>query len=286
MQKLILIWILASVLVHAQERTWTSADGKQLVGELLRDSGESVVLKIKNKEFTIPLARLGDEDRQWVETRRKEMEEKKKEFAALAGTIKTYPTNADQKVTFHVYYPTKYSPESPLPMIILFSASGHGKSILEKFRESCEAMGWVGVGCDTFKNGVAGTILDPMFGELLPIIEKTIVHNPERLYLGGMSGGALRALQYTAKFDRPWKGVISCGGWLGKAFDLNYREGMAVAWVNGDNDKNANSWIEKDSAVLKKKNCKTKIFHFPGGHEIGPTATLTEAMRWALENTK
>jgi len=61
---------------------------------------------------------------------------------------------------------------------------------------------------------------------------------------------------------------------------------MAVAWVNGDKDKNANGWIESDSAVLKKRGCKTKTFNFPGGHEVGPPATLTEAMKWASENTK
>ncbi len=286
MKIFLLIWIALGIVAYAEERTWTSDDGKELVGELIRDSGESVVLKIKDKEYTIPLTRLSEADREWLETRRKEIEEKKTAFAALAGTTKTFPTNETQKVTFHVYYPTNYSPDSPPPMIILFSASGQGKAILEKFIESCETMGWVGVGCDTFKNGVDDSIQDPLFGELLPIMEKSVFHNPDRLYLGGISGGAMRALGYTAQFDRPWKGVISCGGWLGKRFDLEYRKDMAVAWVNGDKDKNANGWIDNDSAVLEKRGCKTKAFHFPGGHEVGPPATLTEAMKWALQNTK
>jgi hypothetical protein len=101
-----------------------------------------------------------------------------------------------------------------------------------------------------------------------------------------MSGGAVRALHYTALFDRPWKGVISCGGWLGKEFDLEYRKGMAVAWVNGDKDNNANGWVAQDSEVLKRRKCKTKLFPFPGGHVIGPPDILTEAMRWAQENAK
>lgn len=281
-----LIWISLGMIAYADERTWTSEDGKALVGELIRDSGDAVVLKVKNREFTLPISRLSEADRQWLETRRKEIEEKKKEFAGLAGTTKTFSSNADQKVTFHVYYPSNYSSSSPPPLIILFSASGQGKAFLGQFTESCETMGWVGVGCDTFRNGVDDSIQDPLFTDLLPIIEKTVLHNPERLYLGGISGGAMRALGYTSKFDRPWKGVISCGGWLGKEYDFEYRKNMAVAWVNGDNDKNANSWMENDSAVLKKRGCKTKAFHFPGGHEVGPPATITEAMKWVLENTK
>lgn len=282
------LWIMVLLVgvLHAQERTWTSTDGKKVTGELVKDAGDAVVLKIKNKEFTIPLGRLVEDDHKWLEARRAELEEKRKAFAELAGTTKTYPQNEGQKVTFHVYYPTSYSPESPPPMIILFSPGGGGKGFLQAFRESCETMGWVGVGCDTFRNAVDDAIMDPLFAELLPIIEKTVVHNPQRLYLGGFSGGASRALQYTAKFDRPWKGVISCGGWLGKAFDLKYREDMAVAWVNGENDKGANAWIGTDSEVLGKRGGKTKTFQFPGGHEIAPPATLTEAMRWVFEKTR
>lgn len=286
MRNLLLIWMILTLHLHAQDRTWTSDDGKQLVGELVRDAGDSVVLKIKDREFTIPLSRISEPDRDWLEGHRKEIEEKKKEFATLAGNTKTYPRNGSQEVTFHVYYPTTYTPDKPAPMIILFSPSGGGKAILQRFTESCESLGWVGVGCDTFRNGVDDSIQNPLFEALLPVIEKTIAHNPERLYMGGMSGGAMRALQYTAIFDRPWKGIISCGGWLGKKYDLDYRKGMAVAWVNGDNDKNANGWIGNDTDVLKKRSCKTKAFHFPGGHEIGPPATLTEAMEWVQGNTK
>lgn len=281
-----MLWIGLAVLLHAQERTWTSEDGKKIVGELLRETGETVVLKVKDKEFTVPLSRLSEEDRAWIAGHRKQLLESQKEFASLGGTTKTFAKKDGQQVTFHVYYPTSYKPENPPPMLILFSPAGHGKGQLGQFTESCEKLGWLGVGCDTFRNDGDDAVLDPLFGELLPIIEKSVVHNPERLYMGGFSGGAMRALGYSAKFERPWKGIISCGGWLGKEYDLKYAKRMAVAWVNGDNDKAANSWVEKDSAVLKRRGCKTKLFQFPGGHAVGPPETLTEAMRWVEENSR
>lgn len=270
--------------VHAEERTWTSDDGKKIVGELLRQDGDAVVLKVGTKEFSVPLARLSVEDRNWLDARKKELDEMNKGAAALGGSLKSFPKNDKQAVGFHVYYPTSYSVDKPRPLIILFSASGQGKSILEAFKASCESLGWVGVGCDTFRNGVNDDELDPLFKELLPVIEASVIHDPQRLHTGGISGGASRALQYTAKFDRPWKGVISCGGWLGKQFDLEYRKDMAVAWVNGDTDKGANFWIEQDSKALKNRRCKTKLFAFPGGHVIGPPEVLTEAMRWVEEH--
>jgi len=286
MRIFLLVWISLALLAHGGERTWTSDDGKQIVGELLREEGDSVVLKVKDREFTVPLSRLSEEDRGWIDARRKEAEERNKEFAALGGTMKTFPKNDSQKVTFHVYYPTSFSADTPLPMLILFSPGGQGRGILQNFRDACEKVGWIGVGCDTFRNGVPASELDPLFTELLPIIEKSVPHDPQRLFTGGMSGGASRAVQYTAKFDRPWKGVISCGGWLGKEFDLEYPRGMAVAWVNGDKDEGANSWVAKDSEVLKKRRCKTKLFAFPGGHVIGPPEVLIDAMRWVQENSR
>jgi predicted peptidase len=280
---LILLSLTFISLASADDRTWTSNDGKEIIGKMLREENDSVVLLIKNKEFTIPLSRLSEQDQKWITAKRKETEEQEKEFAILRGTTKTFPKNHQQEVTYHVYYPKSFSISKPCSMIILFSASGQGMSILEKFKAACEELGWIGVACDTFKNGQDNNILDPLFGKLLPIIEKNIPHDPEHLYMGGISGGASRALHYTAKFERPWKGIISCGGWLAKAHDLEYCKGMAIAWVNGDKDENANSWIEKDSAALKLRDCKTKVFHFPSGHEIGPPETLAEAMKWAQE---
>ena len=281
---MVLVAMISGGQCFAQERTWTSEDGKKIVGALLREDGDAVVLKVGAKEFSVPLKRLSEEDREWLATQRKEREERNKDAVALAGTYKTFAKSDTQPVTFHVYYPSKYSVDNPRPMLILFSASGQGKAILDAFKESCESVGWIGVGCDTFKNRMDEAEGATLFKELLPVIESSIIHNPQRLYTGGISGGASRAIQYTAQYDRPWKGVISCGGWLGKKFDLEYRKDMAVAWVNGDADKGANSWVEQDSEVLKKRSCKTKLFAFPGGHVIGPPNILTEAMRWAEEN--
>ena len=53
------------------------------------------------------------------------------------------------------------------------------------------------------------------FRELLPQIEAVVAHDPNKLYLGGISGGALRAIAWANKIDRPWQGIFWCGGWLG-----------------------------------------------------------------------
>jgi len=255
----IFLALLLSFFLQAEGREWNSNDGKKINGEWVRDVKDAVVIKVKNKEFKIPLERLSQLDRDWLLERRKKEEDAEKLLKSLAGTTQTFAKNDTQSVTFHAYFPKSYNGENPPPMLILFSPGGGGKGILRRFKGACENLGWIGVGCDTFKNGADDKKLGALFEELLPIIEKIILHDPQRLYLGGMSGGASRALHYTAQFDRPWRGVVSCGGWLAKEYDRKYRKKMAVAWVNGDKDQNANGWVEGDSACLKKRRCKTKL---------------------------
>jgi len=264
----------------AEERVWTSDDGRQITAGFIRDNGESVTLMLRGNEVTIPLERLSEADNEWITARREEIRKKNEELAALRGTMKSFPKSDSHQIPFHVYYPTTYSVENPPPMLILFCAGGNGRGMVNNFKDACEAVGWVAVGCDVLRNNLPDEEGNPLFEEVLPVIEKSVVHDPGRLYMGGMSGGAMRAFGYSAGFDRPWKGIISCGGWLGRRHDLDYPRGMTVAWINGDQDNNANAWIEQDSAVLKRRRAKTKTFHFPGGHVLAPPDVLTEALRW------
>jgi hypothetical protein len=168
---------------------------------------------------------------------------------------------------------------------MMFSPGGSGMDILKSVKEACETLGWIAVGCDTFKNDVHEAMLDKMWDEVLPHIEKTVPHDENLLYLGGMSGGALRAYDYSESTARPWKGVLAFGGWLGGKETLNCAPKMAVAIVNGDADKNANACMVSDLKVLEKERCKVKSFRFPGDHVIAPPATVLEAMRWLKAST-
>ena len=279
--------------LHAEERVWTSSDGKKLKAELISYDLEANQVVIKNKrgkEYTLPLERLSEEDRNFL----KELDQEKKEKAAENAKIiaeragKTFTEKTDAGNTFHVYYPKSYTSEKKPPMLILFSPGGGGKGIMNNFKQGADSLGWVVVGCDKLKNGQNWGEGKTIFNDLLPVIEERVDHDPELLYMGGFSGGGLRALLYSAEYDKPWKGIISCGGWLGgsKNYDKDYRKYMAVAMVNGDTDAGANSYAEADKDILKKRRCKVEIFNFKGGHTIGSPELIEEAMTWVQENTK
>lgn len=275
--------------LSAQDRTWTAADGRTLVASLVEYDASVGSVRIKRKdgkEFTLRKDALSAEDAVHLDKIEADQEEArqaiKAKAEALAGKTASHVSTGEYKVPFHVYYPKSYDGTRKLPLLILFSPGGGGRGIMKNFMEPADGMEWVVVGCDQFKNGMDEAKADRMFAELLPDIEKIAEHDSEILYMGGMSGGAMRSYDYSARFDRPWKGIVACGGWLGgpQNWDQNYTKNMAVAMVNGDGDKAANSWIERDTAILKKFRSKVRTFEFPGGHVVAPPEVLLEAMRW------
>lgn len=266
-------------------RVWTAKDGRKTEAELVSyDSGTGsvVLLRKDGRKFTVPQDGLSDMDILYL----KELEAKREEEDRKAGTVVEYTTDGDHSLRYHCYYPEGYGYRKEFPLLILFSPGGSGKGILTNFKAVGDRHDLMVIGCDGFRNNLDADLGREWFDELLPHIDKTVPHKPSELYMGGFSGGALRAYKYSAYYDRPWKGIVACGGWLGgsKRSGLDYRKKMAVAIVNGNNDKNANNWIEHDKSQLKDRRCKVEVFHFDGGHVVGPSEVLVEAMQWIIEN--
>jgi len=273
-------------------RTWTSGDGAEILARWINpgEDADSVTLRrADGREFKLAPDRLCEADRAHIAERagaiREAREKAMAEVAKLAGNTIRYQTTTEEPRTYHVFYPPAYSPLKPSPMLLLFSPGGGGGGMIRNFKEPATKLGWVVVGCDGPKNGQPTEIGSKMVADMLPDIEKTVAyHDPQQLYVSGLSGGAIRAFMTVSEHDRPWKGVISLGGWMGNnPENLKLPRGMAVAWVNGDQDRGANSYVTRDSALVKGK---SKLFPFPGGHVIGPADVLEQAMIWVRENAR
>ncbi len=270
-------------------REWTSSDGTTIQARLVRhdeDAGTVTIRRDDRREFTLQTERLSDDDQAMLEARAAAIRERHKqmlaEAAALAGQSRRFETSTEETRSFHVYFPSTYSPDSPAPMLILFSPGGNGASMMNALREAGEEMGWIIVGCDGPRNGQAINIGSAMVADMLPEIERVAAfHDPGRLYTGGFSGGAIRAFHTVVEHERSWSGVLSLGGWMGRdpeSFEIP--EGLSVAWVNGDTDSNATHYVERDSRIIRKANGETRFFEFPGGHVIAPAETLVDVLRW------
>lgn len=284
--------LLMTLACAAEMRTWTNTADQKITAELVhydKENGKVTIRKKNKKTYTLALSTLSENDQKWLEQWHQEQEKKKAEEEAKraelnknAGKTISMKSDGDLSTSYHVYYPKSFDASKKHPLLILFSPGGGGKGMLNSVRQGCDALGWIAIGCDTFRNNGNEKEFFKRFASLLPHIEKNITHDPESLYMGGFSGGALRAYGYSAEFQRPWKGILAYGGWLGPQ-GVTTAKKMRVAIVNGDKDKNANHYIERDSGLLKKKRCKVKHFSFPGGHSIAPPDATEKALRWIAD---
>lgn len=75
-----IIALLATGLLEA--RTWTSSDGKSIEADFVRHEGESsIVIQMKGKEYTLPVTKFSQEDRDWLEQQKEDIAAAKKEAA-------------------------------------------------------------------------------------------------------------------------------------------------------------------------------------------------------------
>lgn len=190
----------------------------------------------------------------------------------------------DTGITYHVYVPKNYEASAgPSPIIITFSPGGDGLGILKRIKEGTEHTGWLLIGCDKLKNGIKDRDLAlKMEDEVLDDILATLPHDPDRIYLAGFSGGAMRSYDLTTRRPEPFAGILAYGGWLGGSeYQGNaFREGMSVAMINGNQDRGAGAWVATDTARLRELNNTIKHYCFIGGHGVAPVEITTQAVDW------
>jgi hypothetical protein len=157
---------------------------------------------------------------------------------------------------FYVYEPSRTMDRTQRPIMILFSAGPNGLRYLLRHIDAAEETGMTVVVLDRFGNtdsAEASNVLYEQFQEIFPQIERTVAHVPNEFYMGGTSGGALRAFRLSNRVARPWAGIYSNGGWLGhtESLEAHYPAYKVVA-VNGNNDKAANHYLERDLKILQE----------------------------------
>ncbi len=278
-----------AVMGNTDERVWTFKSGEKLrAAQLSYDdaTGEVVMLIKDSEERTVKFDDLSPIDQAWLVEWSQIEQEMDVLIAALGGRFEHYVAEGEYTTDFYVYYPKVCETNTSRPMLILFNASGNAARYLKLFVEAAEIHGIVTVACSEFyntKNDEGDPDMLKRFQELLPVIEATVPHDPRRMFMGGNSGGAMRAYNYTAQIDRPWAGVYANAGWLGgyDYYDWPYPSGMRIAMVNGNND-HANRWLERDGKLLSSKGNTVVVFSFDGGHQPAPPKSRSKALEWLI----
>ncbi|MGJ8643662.1 MAG: hypothetical protein ACSHX9_09660 [Luteolibacter sp.] len=274
---------------NAEIRDWKLTDGSQLRGEIegVDEAAKTVTLKNdKGEEVIIPLDELSTLDRAWVLQWIEFAEELAAAVEKFGGRIEHYDGVGETNATpFHVYHPSGDVPANTArPLMILFSANGKGIRYLLRHIEAAEEVQMTLVSCDVFRNHMEEDESIRRFRELLPIIRTMVPHDPERDFMGGTSGGAWRSFNLSTDLpDEEWTGIYSNGGWLGgqKNWNRDYPP-MRVVMVNGDEDKGAIAWMDRDTEILQNHDCEVAVVAFEGGHQVPPPSVQVKAFKWLL----
>lgn len=127
------------------------------------------------------------------------------------------------------------------------------------------------------------------FIQFVAQITKKYPVDPERIYLAGVSAGALKARWYLLEDPKPWAGVILIASptepWRYKV--ENGSRFPRILFVHGEKDpQQPFDEIVSNLEVLKSKGVKVELIAYPeGGHEH-PPAWTKDIMVWIQSNTK
>ncbi len=286
-----LLLCLSTARANSDERAWLLESGESFRAELVRydDKAGKVTLKFQNTtERDYDFALFSIIDRSWLS----EWLELEDAFDAtlkkLGGRVEHRITQGQYPTDLFIYYPSSAANTSSLPCLILFHPGAKAARYLKRHIEAAEQTGLMLVSCGTFRNESTDeedARNTARFKEVLPQILTLKPLDPLRIFMGGTSGGAMRAFQFTAKIPHPWAGVYSNVGWLGgnEYYHLPYPSGMRIVIVNGNQDHAANHYVKPDSDVLTKAGNAVGVIVFEGGHQEPPVHSQVQAFNWLLK---
>lgn len=290
---LLLCLSLSALYGNSDTRDWTLDTGKQFRAELISYEVATGQVTLKFDDADNRRFRFQDFsviDQAWLVEWTEFEEQLNLQLEEMSGDFEHIVTTGAYPTDLYVYYPSSAkATATPLPALILFHPGGKAARYCLRHMEAAEASGMILVACGSFRNTgddfQQESAMLLRFKDIFPEILERVRLDPDRVFMGGTSGGAWKAFHYSAWVKYPWAGIYSNVGWLGgqKYYHLPYPRGMRVAIVNGNQDKGANSCVNPDSRVLREAGNKVAVMMFEGGHQVPPVDAQIKAFNWLLQ---
>lgn len=278
--KTIVLLFLLSLSSHAESRLWTSADGRTLEGEFVRGDDKNVTIKRGTQQFTLPLAKVSQADRDYVSSK---LAEAQHMDASELGDYAKYATGnwvkgEEAKLPFQIYAPKSFVRDKPLPLVIFLHGVGERGSDNEKQlnglpktfasaknqdKRQCII---VAPQCpaDKFWNSMPGEII-----ELTKSIAKHLPVDPHRIYLSGYSMGGYGVWSVLAEDAKLYAAAIPISGG-GNPQNAKKMKDIPIWNFHGDADQTINVAESRTMVdALKKVKANITYTEMPGeGHGI------------------
>lgn len=198
----------------------------------------------------------------------------------LPGTTNLVVADGNTGISYLLYLPTSYTATSSLPLVLYFDPAGDSGLGIQKLQPSCEAAGWILACANDLYNGTVPDE-DIRTREVMDDVRRRVPYDRRRFYLSGLSGGSWRANSASREYWGEVTGLLLFGCWIGDYDDYTiFPDRLAVARVNGLDDDSKIDRETEDLPYYTQTLVRVENFHFDGGHEIGPPATISEGIFW------
>jgi predicted esterase len=197
------------------------------------------------------------------------------DFSGMAGKITDNIQYSGQpQLSYCLYLPSGYSAQKKFPVIFIFDAHADGKLPVEKYHALAEEFGFVLIGSNNSRNGLAYDSLVGMATALIQDASSKISVDATRRYTMGFSGGA-RVAGVVAASAQNIAGVIGCGA---AYMDENFKSRPELFFFRFARNDDFNLLeMSRMHEHFKQAGVKNYFQVFEGKHEWPDSATMRNA---------
>jgi len=183
----------------------------------------------------------------------------------------------NRTLNYAAYIPSTYSEDKKYPVIFCFDPSGNGVTPVEILMDDAEKLGYILVGSNVSKNGLAWDIIADHYDVLLADVTERLSVDSARIYTCGFSGGS-RVASSIAILKGGISSVIGCSAGLPQLKEAIKTKFDYIGFAGSD-DMNYAEMVNLDGA-LEKNNIRHQLVVFEGTHAWPPKEVLSEAFTW------
>jgi alpha/beta superfamily hydrolase len=177
----------------------------------------------------------------------------------------------DPSNSYTVYLPASYDTTKKYPVVIFFDAHANGKLPLNNYKALAEKWGYILVGSNTSKNGLASDYTMNIGNELINEVKKTLSVDEKEIIVCGFSGGA-RVASNIAMTRNDLRGLI-CNSAAPQA-PLAGKIFIGLAGLGDMNYLEMKKFVDNQQSNTSPH----ELLVFDGKHEWAPATMMEDAL--------
>jgi hypothetical protein len=182
----------------------------------------------------------------------------------------------DPNIKFSYYLPKSFEEGKKYPILLLFDPQGDGHFAINKYTEAADQFEYILMSTSAIKNGLDGETAGHAMQTLLGSISSELPVIPNRVYVGGFSGGA-RYAALLAMSGSGIQGLMIAGAGFPIENWKNLSPSVIIAAAN-DGDMNLPEILALDAIKDKGQRSRLLIMRDKGIHEWPALKKMQESL--------